>query len=47
MFGEPVLQFEIHVGMPQKSLIFKVILTDWLRWGGLGRLKLYRSPLLV
>jgi len=27
MFGEPVLQFEIHVGMPQKSLIFKVILT--------------------
>jgi hypothetical protein len=26
MFGEPVLQFEIHVGMPQKSLIFKVIL---------------------
>jgi hypothetical protein len=26
MFGETILQFEIHVGMPQKSLIFKVIL---------------------
>jgi hypothetical protein len=26
MFGEAILQFQIHVGEPQKSLIFKVIL---------------------
>ena len=28
MLAEPFLQFQIHVDMPQKSLIFKVILTD-------------------
>ena len=28
MRAKPFLQFQIHVDMPQKSLIFKAILTD-------------------
>ncbi len=42
MLSKPFLQFQIHVGGPQKSLIFKVILTGLL----LGRVCAWQRELV-
>jgi hypothetical protein len=47
MLLKPFLQFQIHIGMPQKTLIFKVILTEVRSRRGSGQTSAGRLGIVV